>query len=269
MTVKDNIAYPLVSRKVSKGDIPKRVGQVMDAVGLGALGDRYPAQLSGGQQQRVALARAIASESRVVLFDEPLSNVDAKVRDQIRREIINLQLQLGFSGLYVTHDQVEAGALADKLVVMDHGRVAQVGPPSVVYDSPNTLYVATFMGPGNEFKGTVEAKSANGLTSAETPFGIIVGSARPSVGDVGSNVTILFRPEACVLSTTEPEGANKWQCVVQRRTFMGAFVELWLSIEVRGQQMMLTALAPKHTFAEGTHLWVQVPPTAVWMFGEQ
>ncbi|CAH1696715.1 ABC-type spermidine/putrescine transport system, ATPase component [Hyphomicrobiales bacterium] len=269
MTVKDNIAYPLVSRKVSKSDISKRVGQVMDAVGLGALGDRYPAQLSGGQQQRVALARAIASESRVVLFDEPLSNVDAKVRDQIRREIINLQLQLGFSGLYVTHDQVEAGALADKLVVMDHGRVAQVGPPSVIYDSPNTLYVATFMGPGNEFKGTVETKAANGLTSAKTPLGAVVGSARPSVGDAGSKVTILFRPEACVLSTAEPEGPNKWQCIVQRRTFMGAFVELWLSIGVCGQQVQLTALAPKHTFSEGTHLWVQVPPTSVWMFGEQ
>lgn len=269
MTVKDNIAYPLVSRKVSKSDIAKRVGQVMDAVGLGALGDRYPAQLSGGQQQRVALARAIASESRVVLFDEPLSNVDAKVRDQIRREIINLQLQLGFSGLYVTHDQVEAGALADKLVIMDHGRVAQVGPPSVVYDSPNTLYVATFMGPGNEFKGSVEAAAVNGITSIKTPLGTLRGSARPSVGGAGAPVTVLFRPEACVLSTTEPEGPNKWQCTVQRRTFMGAFVELWLSVETGGQRMQLTALAPKHTFSEGTDLWVQVPPAAVWIFGEE
>src|SRR5690606_23613398 len=125
-------------------------GQVMEAVGLAGMAERLPSQLSGGQQQRVALARAIAAESCVVLFDEPLSNVDAKVRDQIRREIVGLQRQLGFAGLYVTHDQVEAGALADTLVVMDHGRVAQVGSPSAVYDAPNTKYVATFMGPANE-----------------------------------------------------------------------------------------------------------------------
>lgn len=269
MSVRENIAYPLASRKVAPGEIRRRVSQVMEAVGLSAFGDRYPAQLSGGQQQRVALARAIASESRVVLFDEPLSNVDAKVRDQIRREIINLQIQLGFSGVYVTHDQIEAGALADKLVVMDHGRVAQVGVPSEVYDAPNTLYVATFMGPGNEIRGKVaESPGPDRRCLVSTPLGPIVGNARSSVGGAGSEVTLLFRPEACILTTEPPEGPNVWQGKVQRRTFMGAFVELWLSVEVAGKPHQITALAPKHSFSETVDLWIQVLPATVWVFGE-
>jgi len=268
MTVRENLAYPLVSRKVPRAAVGPRVTQVMEAVGLSAMGDRYPSQLSGGQQQRVALARAIAAETRVVLFDEPLSNVDAKVRDQIRREIVSLQMKLGFSGLYVTHDQTEASALADRLVVMDHGRVAQFGTPSNVYDAPNTRYVATFMGPTNEFAGTVQPQPIGGYAQVATPIGPLLGVPRPGAGEAGRAVTVLFRPEACALGETRPEGPNTLPCTVTRRAFMGAMVELWLSVEVAGAVFQITALAPKHLYPQDSKLWMSIPPDSVWIFAE-
>lgn len=268
MTVMENIAYPLRSRKVEKETARRRAGQVMEAVGLAGMAERLPSQLSGGQQQRVALARAIAAESCVVLFDEPLSNVDAKVRDQIRREIVGLQRQLGFAGLYVTHDQVEAGALADTLVVMDHGRVAQVGSPSAVYDAPNTKYVATFMGPANEVGGTVVATGCGGEVTVDTDLGPLVGALRSGEARPGSKVEVLFRPEACTLGDEAVSTPNAWACTVERRTFMGAFVELWLRIEACGKPHRLVALAPKNTYPEGAKVWVQVAPASIWVFAQ-
>jgi iron(III) transport system ATP-binding protein len=268
MTVFENIAYPLRSRKVDKTTIPQRVGQIMETVGLSAYASRLPSQLSGGQQQRVALARAIAGDSRVVLFDEPLSNVDAKVRDQIRREIVELQRQLGFAGLYVTHDQTEASALADTLVVMDHGRVAQVGPPNAVYDAPNTKYVATFMGPANEFKGRIGRADPAGLVEVDTALGPLVGSLRGAGADPGAEVEALFRPEACVLSDEVGAGPNSWSATVIRRSFMGPFVELWLDVRVGDKPVRLTALAPKNTYPEGAEIGLHVPPGSVWVFAE-
>jgi iron(III) transport system ATP-binding protein len=268
MTVFENIAYPLRSRKVEKRAVTQRVGQIMETVGLSAYASRLPSQLSGGQQQRVALARAIAGDSRVVLFDEPLSNVDAKVRDQIRREIVELQRQLGFAGLYVTHDQTEASALADTLVVMDHGRVAQVGPPNTVYEAPNTKYVATFMGPTNEFKGRIGRTDAAGVVALDTALGPLVGTLRSRGGAVEAEAEALFRPEACLLSDAVQQGPNSWSARVARRSFMGAFVELWLDVRVGDEPVRITALAPKNTYAEGAEIGVKVPPASVWVFTE-
>jgi iron(III) transport system ATP-binding protein len=268
MTVFENIAYPLRSRKVDKKAVTQRVGEIMEIVGLLPYANRLPSQLSGGQQQRVALARAIAGDSRVVLFDEPLSNVDAKVRDQIRREIVELQRRLGFAGLYVTHDQTEASALADTLVVMDHGRVAQVGPPNAVYDAPDTKYVATFMGPANEFKGRVGHVGPAGAVELDTALGRLVGILRTGSGTAHGQAEALFRPEACVLSDAVPEGPNCWSASVVRRSFMGAFVELWLDVKVGDGPVRITALAPKNTYAEGAQIGLHVPPGSVWAFPE-
>ncbi|CAN7717957.1 ABC transporter ATP-binding protein [Aminobacter aminovorans] len=264
MSVIENISFPLRSRRVEKARAHKRAGEVMEAVGLSGMGDRLPSQLSGGQQQRVALARAIAAESHVVLFDEPLSNVDAKVRDQIRREIVSLQRQLGFAGLYVTHDQLEAGALADTLVVMDHGKVVQIGPPSKVYDAPNNRYVANFMGPSNETKGkVVEAKD---LVTANTPWGVVSGTLRSGKVSAGDTVEVMLRPESCRLSREPVDRPNAWQCTIERQTFMGAFVELQLDVAGPEGAFQLFALAPKYSFSEGEIAWIKVAPQAMWVF---
>ncbi|MBV9811555.1 MAG: ABC transporter ATP-binding protein, partial [Acetobacteraceae bacterium] len=156
MSVAENVAFPLRSTRLTRAETEDRVRRVLELVALDGLADAYPGRLSGGQQQRVALARALVANSRLVLFDEPLSNLDAKVRDRLRGELSTLQRQLGFGAVYVTHDQAEALALADRLVVMQAGRIAQVGPPVDVYLAPGSRYVADFLGGANEIAGTLE-----------------------------------------------------------------------------------------------------------------
>jgi putative spermidine/putrescine transport system ATP-binding protein len=157
MTVAENIGFGLEMRRVPRADRDRRITEAMRLVRLENLGDRRPAQLSGGQQQRVALARALVVNPTVFLLDEPLSNLDARLRADVRVEIRALQQRLGLTTLFVTHDQEEALTMADRLVVMDRGRVRQIGPPEEVYERPADLFVAGFLGRCNVFRGTVEA----------------------------------------------------------------------------------------------------------------
>src|SRR5437016_5424377 len=149
MSVFDNVAFPLQLRGLSKNAIYDRVERVLDLVGLEGLGDRGATELSGGQQQRVALARALIYEPRVLLLDEPLSNLDAKLRVEMRSEIRNLQRELGVTALYVTHDQEEALSISDRIVVMNKGHVEQISSPWDLYNHPRTLFVASFVGTAN------------------------------------------------------------------------------------------------------------------------
>ncbi|HEX6511766.1 MAG TPA: ABC transporter ATP-binding protein, partial [Chloroflexota bacterium] len=150
MSVFENVAYPLRNLKLKDAEVRERTTAVLGVVGLADYAAAYPGQLSGGQQQRVALARAVVANEGVVLFDEPLSNLDAKVRDRLRVELLALHRDIGFSALYVTHDQTEATALGDRIAVMDVGTVAQVGTPPEIYRQPNSRYVAQFIGSANE-----------------------------------------------------------------------------------------------------------------------
>ncbi len=145
-TVRGNLEFPLKIKKIAKADIQKRVEEIAKLVEIDELLDRYPKQLSGGQRQRVALGRAIVREPKVFLFDEPLSNLDAKLRTQMRNEIISLQRKLNITSVYVTHDQTEAMTMGDRIVIMDKGRVMQVGTPDEIYNTPNNLFVAEFVG---------------------------------------------------------------------------------------------------------------------------
>ncbi|MER3456409.1 MAG: ABC transporter ATP-binding protein [candidate division GAL15 bacterium] len=154
LTVFENVAYGLRVQRLPAGEVRRRVQEVLDLVGLPETAQRYPAQLSGGQQQRVALARALVMQPRVLLFDEPLSNLDAKLRRRVRAEIRMLQQRLGITSLYVTHDQAEALALSDVVVVMNLGRVEQVGTPEAVYRRPRTRFVADFIGEANLLPAT-------------------------------------------------------------------------------------------------------------------
>jgi len=157
MTVSGNIAYGLKLRKLGAAEIAERVRGALDKVRLAGLGDRYPGQLSGGQQQRVALARALVLNPKILLLDEPLSNLDAKIRIQVRAEIRKLQKELGITTVYVTHDQEEALTLSDRIAVFNHGKILQVGAPKALYERPANRFVADFIGINNLIDGTVQA----------------------------------------------------------------------------------------------------------------
>ena len=192
LTVWKNVAFGLEMRKVPKSEIAPRVERVLDLVRLGSQAEKYPGQLSGGQQQRVAIARAIVVEPSLVLFDEPLSNLDAKFRLEMRAEIRRLHQELGFTTLYVTHDQEEALSLADRLVLMRDGVIEQIGTPENVYSSPVNTYVANFMGFRNVIELDVDRVDGNVATLSEPGLRLIGMLASPIAG---SRAVAAFRPD--------------------------------------------------------------------------
>ncbi|MDR7417061.1 MAG: ABC transporter ATP-binding protein [Armatimonadota bacterium] len=204
LTVFENVAYPLRVRRLPPGEIRRRVEAALELVGLGGLGDRPAPLLSGGQQQRVALARALVYEPQVLLLDEPLSNLDAKVREQVREELRGLQRKLGITTVYVTHDQVEALSLSDVVAVMREGRVEEVGTPQQLYERPRTRFVAEFVGTTNLFTGRLVAMNGQ-VAVVETDWGRL--QVRLEEGDVprGERVWVGIRPEHVVMEP-EPTG---------------------------------------------------------------
>lgn len=262
MTLFENVAYPLRARGVAGSAIPDRVMRALSVVGLESLAQQYPGQISGGQQQRVALARAVVPETGVVLFDEPLSNVDAKVREQLRLEIRNMQRALEFSALYVTHDQNEAMAVADRIAVLGDGVVEQIGSSETIYDLPNSLYVGTFIGGANTIKGTVcNAGSAQyGIKSALGEISIDGTSEVMSDGQdfvAESDVIVLVRPERIQISTQRPDLPNTFECTVDTRIFLGSHVEYF--VQIAGGQRLRANVTTRETIEEGSRAWVTLP----------
>jgi ABC-type Fe3+/spermidine/putrescine transport system ATPase subunit len=265
MSVFENVAYPLESRRVPKREIATRVDEILQLVGIGDLAGQYPGRISGGQQQRVALARALVANARAVLFDEPLSNVDARVREQLRIEMKRMQRQLRFSGLYVTHDQVEAMELGDRIAVLDAGRIAALGPPQAIYDDPPSDYVAGFIGTANIWPGRILAVQESGLRIG-TDAGEIL--ARPPVGasaqsfGTGAPVSLIVRPEKFRLSATATERPNTIRARVTTRLFSGAHTEFVVqcgAASARVWSMDAAAEAP----VEGAEAWLSVDPAQV------
>lgn len=256
MTAAANVAYPLTCRKVNKKEIPGRVANALSLVGIPELGGQYPGQLSGGQQQRVALARALVSNSELVLFDEPLSNVDAKIREQLRFELLSMQRELGFAALYVTHDQTEAMELAHTIAVLERGKVAHEGTPQEIYREPRSRYVGDFVGTLNEIEGTVREIRADGQHVVETAVGVL--TAGPSVEGVavGDQVVVACRPERVELSTTEPTLANRWEATVEASVFSGSRIEHIVSFE--GNAGFRIWRSDHHLFPTGTPVWVGI-----------
>ena len=190
MTVAKNVAFGLERRKLSRAEIARKVAAVLELVGLTAYADRRPSQLSGGQQQRVALARTVVIEPEVLLLDEPLSNLDAKLRVEMRSELKMLQRKLGITAIYVTHDQEEANAVADRIAVLDQGRIQQIGAPTELYDHPANRFVATFLGTANLIDGRIENGNFAGgglvLGGVAGPDGPACISVRPQDVALGS-----------------------------------------------------------------------------------
>ena len=219
MTVADNIGFGLKIRRTPKDRIRKRVGELLDLIHLPEKGDRFPWQLSGGQQQRVALARALAIEPQVLLLDEPLSALDAKIRVALRKEIRSIQRQLGITTVYVTHDQEEALSLSDRVVVMSEGRIEQIGAPAEIYNFPATPFVASFVGTLNLVPAAVIDAAAGRLSIA----GQEIRSAKPVTDAAnGAKVTVALRPESIELG--ESGGANQIRGHVEDVSFLGSIV---------------------------------------------
>jgi putative spermidine/putrescine transport system ATP-binding protein len=226
MSVADNIGFGLKVRKRPRTHIDKRVNELLDLIHLEGRGGRYPYQLSGGQQQRVALARALAIEPQVLLLDEPLSALDAKIRIILRKEIRAIQRQLGITTVYVTHDQEEALSLSDRVVVMSEGRIEQIGTPFEIYNFPSTAFVASFVGTLNLVAaGVVDAGS--GRLSIE---GQEVRTSKAVTG-AGSDgrVTLAVRPEGISLGDG-PEGSNRLRGTIEDINFLGSIVRLRLGL---------------------------------------
>ena len=213
MTVQQNVAFGLRLRKVSSAERDRRALEMLELVELATQADRYPHQISGGQQQRVALARALAIEPQVLLLDEPLSALDAKVRAQLRDQIRRIQLEVGITTLFVTHDQEEALAIADRVGVMRAGRLEQLAPPTEVYSRPATAFVAEFVGLSNRLAGNVTGSTVT-VRGHDLP---LVDSSTPA-----GPVTAIVRPEAVTLASDDSGGSGPMTGMVIASTFLGA-----------------------------------------------
>ena len=256
-TVFENVAYGLRLRKLAAREIRPRVLGTLEQLGLGGLADRHPHQLSGGQQQRVALARAIVYEPRVLLLDEPLSNLDAKLREEARAWLRELIARLGISAVCVTHDQVEALALADRILLLDEGRIVQEGRPQQIYGEPASAFAAEFMGANNRLRGKI-AEVRGDMACVAGPSWEIWGQLRDDLAP-GQPATAIIRIEKTRVQAAPAENALPGK--LDAAMFLG---ERWDYVfTVGGQRVRVWEPgAPR----EGQH-WILFPPQAVWVFG--
>lgn len=239
MTVAENISYGLKIQKLSAEEIQKRVSDVLSSMSLDNLANRAPNQLSGGQQQRVALARAMVVQPKVLLFDEPLSNLDAKLRGQMRSEIRSIQQRLGITSIFVTHDQDEAMSVSDRIVVMRNAVVQQVGTPTEIYRHPNSTFVADFIGRSNFIQ--VEAVKKSGDSAEVTALGSTFTVAAHS--DVtSSNSQLLVRPEAITVSRSPIAGLISGEGTVSMVIYYGEHVEY--TIKTKNGEIVATTTNP-------------------------
>jgi iron(III) transport system ATP-binding protein len=263
LSVADNVAYGLVNRRMPRAQREARVAELLALIGLPDSGPKYPAQLSGGQQQRIAIARALATSPGLMLLDEPLSALDARVRVRLRGEIRNLQQRLGITTILVTHDQEEALSMADRIVVMNHGAIEQIGAPAQVYRDPATPFVADFVGKTNllpaagEGTGTVRVGAQRFACDIGAELG---GSAR---------LRVFFRPEDVLVRGVDAQTPNSASATVEKVEFLGAYSRL--TVRVAGIEQALFADLSVNDLAEfrvkpGDTLRVAVPAERMRVF---
>lgn len=266
MNLEDNVAYPLRSAGVRKAAARARAEEYLDLVGLGGLGKQHPGMISGGQQQRVALARTLISEPSLVLFDEPLSNVDARVRVKLRSLLERLHRQLEFAAVYVTHDQVEAMGLGTRIAVMRQGRVDQLATPVAVYERPINRSTAEFIGEANFLGATVLGVTPTSLAAQVAGREVLVPRRDddPAQVSVGGEVTLMVRPEKCTIAPIADgrDGPDAWRGTVVARTFSGAHTEYQCLLG----DLSVTVWAfgvPDRALHEGAEVEVTIPADAL------
>ncbi|HRE21468.1 MAG TPA: putative 2-aminoethylphosphonate ABC transporter ATP-binding protein [Rhabdaerophilum sp.] len=264
LTIAENIGYGLVNRRRPKTEITARVQELLDMVGLPGQANKYPAQLSGGQQQRVALARALATSPGLLLLDEPLSALDAQVRIRLREEIRDVQKRLGVTTFMVTHDQEEALSMADRIVVMNHGVIEQIGTPEEIYRTPRTPFVADFIGRINLLPGVLRE---NG--QVEFADRIFACSAGPGLAP-GAKVEVGVRPEAIRVRGVFGSEGNAVRVRIHDLEFLGAFCRAMLEVETRPDLHLVADFSANlmHdlALAEGMVIPVELPAEALRLF---
>lgn len=273
MKVFDNAAFPLRYGRTTypRPEVQRRVLAMLEQVGLSEYADRWSTQLSGGQQQRLALARALLCEPEVLLLDEPLSNLDAKLRTQMRAELRSFQQEFGVTTIYVTHDQAEALAMSDTIVVMNHGRIEQIGEPGEIYDSPASRFVADFVGSANLIPGVVDSTmgSADRVVIVKTSVGVLRCerfATPPSLPTAGQEISVCIRPENIRISEARhhPDSANHFTARVAGVEYLGDRKE----VQVTAGDVTLRAHANAHQRARpGDEVTVGLDPTwtvALW-----
>ena len=263
MTVFQNAAFPLrISRgQLKEPQLRQRVHEVLEMVGLGAFEDRMATQLSGGQQQRLSLARAIVREPKVLLLDEPLSNLDAKLRERMRAELSIIQQRLGLTTLFVTHDQTEALSMSDRIAVMNRGRIEQVGTPREVYLEPASEFVAGFIGNTNLIRGTVVGLPDHETARVRTPMGEI-DARRSGAVTTADEVALAIRPEDIDLKEGSdlPDGdPNRFLGQVDVSLFGGTAIDYHVR---SADQVMRVKTNPRRQYPRGTQVILEIPPSA-------
>jgi spermidine/putrescine ABC transporter ATP-binding subunit len=261
MTVADNVGFPLMIRNLPKEERAKRAIEALRLVRLEGYVSHYPRQLSGGQQQRVGLARALVYHPKVLLLDEPLSNLDAKLREEMRFEIKEVVTRLGITAMYVTHDQGEALALSDRVAIMNRGRLEQLGTPEEIYESPRTRFVAEFIGLSNFLEGQVQA--VRGPEMVVTASGLQVSTPALSGVGQGQKVLLFLRPnEIEILPPQTPPETNLFEARVEKATYLGDTMDYRLRL---GQDAELRVQSDaRHRYQNGDSVRLRLRRVRSW-----
>ncbi|MSQ57221.1 MAG: ABC transporter ATP-binding protein [Limnohabitans sp.] len=262
-TVEENVSFGLELQGIETSQIKQKVERVLSLVGLTEYATRAISQLSGGQQQRVALARAVVLEPRVLLFDEPLSNLDAKLREHMRFELRQLQKLLGITTVYVTHDQQEAMVVADRIVLLREGLIDQISTPVDIYENPASVFGADFIGLANIHTGQViqSGETTRVQLSEHMQIDCIHGQFA-----TGQSVDVMSRPEQVIVSTSPLQGANVWQGQVSHTFFLGNVADVYVNI---GGLQVRSQLSPPQHLDNGQTVWIHIPPQALRLYGHQ
>jgi iron(III) transport system ATP-binding protein len=273
MTVFENTAYGLRVRGMAAAELDGKIGRILDLLGLGDLAKRYPADLSGGQQQRVSIGRALVYDPGMLLLDEPLANLDAKLRVEMREEIRRIQKELGIMSIYVTHDQEEAMSISDRVAVFNLGRLMQEGPPEEIYADPTSLFVADFIGKANFFPARIAMRDnsgakvslASGAELALERLNALMAEEEAELAE-GFDATVMVRPEHV---TIDRPGADGLICRVRRIQFLGSFIRYMVTSTDASREIIVDSPRAVAGLEEGGDAALIIDPTDMILFHEK
>ncbi|WP_067221705.1 ABC transporter ATP-binding protein [Stappia indica] len=267
LTVFENVAFPLRYGPggTARGDVRARVLAALERVGLQDFADRPAPYLSGGQQQRVALARSLVNEPSIILLDEPLSNLDAKLRDSMRVELRDLVKSLGITTIYVTHDQTEALSMSDRIALLNKGRLVQLGTPDEIYKRPNSAFAAEFVGRSNILKGRLAERGADGIGLVDLSFGRVACPV-PENQSVGAQVELMIRPHGVRAENGEAAAASRFRSTIRRISFVGEFLDMEAEL---GDETIRIFASPYSGFREGDAAWLEFPQDRCVLLAER